>query len=279
MYAQHVMQPEAKGESSNMLMAWLCFLGIGAWVYHEIAEKKFTAILTLSAFAQALAFVLLQMQVSASRSVAGISGRALILHLVKLCCRLGTTLWLEGYLPADKSGDWIYQLCDILSVLLVLQILFSIFVKHKDSYQSQHDTLDLKNMIMGAVALAIVLHPDLIDWAPFDILWTVHLYVDAIAMVPQLWMISKAGGKVQGFTAHYIAATMLSNILCGLFWFFAVPELREANLVNVCGLAINGAHMVQLLLLLDFAYFYGKACLQGRGCASTMSMAGQGLEI
>jgi len=279
MYAQHVMQPEAKGESSNMLMAWLCFLGIGAWVYHEIAEKKFTAILTLSAFAQALAFLLLQMQVSASRSVAGISGRALILHLVKLCCRLGTTLWLEGYLPADKSGDWIYQVCDILSVLLVLQILFSIFVKHKDSYQSQHDTLDLKNMIMGAVALAIVLHPDLIDWAPFDILWTVHLYVDAIAMVPQLWMISKAGGKVQGFTAHYIAATMLSNILCGLFWFFAVPELRERNLVNVCGLAINGAHMVQLLLLLDFAYFYGKACLQGRGCASTMSMAGQGLEI
>jgi len=279
MYAQHVMQPEAKGESSNMLMAWLCFLGIGAWVYHEIAEKKFTAILTLSAFAQALAFLLLQMQVSASRSVAGISGRALILHLVKLCCRLGTTLWLEGYLPADKSGDWIYQVCDILSVLLVLQILFSIFVKHKDSYQSQHDTLDLKNMIMGAVALAIVLHPDLIDWAPFDILWTVHLYVDAIAMVPQLWMISKAGGKVQGFTAHYIAATMLSNILCSLFWFFAVPELRERNLVNVCGLAINGAHMVQLLLLVDFAYFYGKACLQGRGCASTMSMAGQGLEI
>merc|ERR1719235_119798 len=135
------------------------------------------------------------------------------------------------------------------------------------------------NMIMGAVALAIVLHPDLIDWAPFDILWTVHLYIDAIAMVPQLWMISKAGGKVQGFTAHYIGAILLSSILSGLFWFYATPELAEENKMNVAGLAINGAHLVQLLLLLDFGYFYGKACLQGKFGAPTMYMATQTLSL
>merc|ERR1719310_1115140 len=131
-------------------------------------------------------------------------------------------------------------------------ILFSIFVAHKASYQSQYDTLDLKNIIMGAVALAIVFHPDLIDWAPFDILWTVHLYVDAIAMVPQLWMISKAGGKVNGFTAHYIAATLLSNILSGVFWFLASSSLEVENgSFNMGALAVNGAHVVQLFLLLD----------------------------
>merc|ERR1719375_2101683 len=130
-------------------------------------------------------------------------------------------------------------------------ILFSIFVKHKASYQSQDDTLDLKNIIMGAVALAIVLHPDLIDWAPFDILWTVHLYVDAIAMVPQLWMISKAGGKVNGLTAHYIAATLLSNILSGVFWFLASSSLEVENgSFNMGALSVNGAHVVQLFLLL-----------------------------
>merc|ERR1719359_2038641 len=267
------------GFSTSVLTAWLCFAVLGIWVYHEIAQKQFTAILTLSVFAQALAFLLLHMQISASQSVVGISGRSLILHAVKLCCRLGTTLWLEGYLPADKSGDWIYQLGDTVSLILVLVVLFSIFVTHKASYQSNDDTLELKTLIIGCVALAIVLHPDLIDWAPFDILWTVHLYVDAIAMVPQLWMISKAGGKVKGFTAHYIAATLLSNILSGLFWFYAIPELREKNMINVGGLAINGAHMVQLLLLLDFAYFYGKTCLQGQGGAPTMFMARQSLDI
>merc|ERR1719359_1240068 len=127
------------GFSTSVLTAWLCFAVLGIWVYHEIAQKQFTAILTLSVFAQALAFLLLHMQISASQSVVGISGRSLILHAVKLCCRLGTTLWLEGYLPADKSGDWIYQLGDIVSLILVLKVLFSIFVIHKASYQSDDD--------------------------------------------------------------------------------------------------------------------------------------------
>merc|ERR1719379_2544624 len=130
---------------------------------------------------------------------------------------------------------------------------------------------------MGAAMLAVVVHPDLNDWVPFDILWTVHLYIDAVAMVPQLWMISKAGGSCKGFTAHYIGAILLSNVLSGLFWFYASPELGEKNKVNVAGLAINGAHLVQVLLMVDFGYFYAKACLQGN--APTMYMARQGLDI
>jgi len=281
MNVQDVMHPEAKSGSTvnGMLMAWVGFMGLGGWTYHELAQKEFTAILTLSVFAQALAFLFLHMQISASRSVAGISGRSLIMHAVKLCCRLSTTLWLDGYLPTDKSGDWIYQVGDVLSFLLVLQILFSVFVVHKSSYQSGVDTLDVNNLIFGATVLAIVIHPSLNAWTPFDVLWTVHLYVDALAMVPQLWMISKAGGKVSGFTAHYIGATMLSNILSGLFWFYASPELAEENKFNIAGVAINGAHLVQLLLLLDFGYFYGKACLQGNCCAPTMFMARQTLEV
>merc|ERR1719335_144280 len=112
-------------------------------MYHEGAEKEFTSILTLSVFAQALSFVLLQIQISLNKSVAGISGKTMIMHLVKLVCRLSTTLWLDGYLPMDKSGDWIYQVGDVVSLLMVFQILFSVFVSHKSSYQSDVDSLDL----------------------------------------------------------------------------------------------------------------------------------------
>merc|ERR1719388_20717 len=222
---------------------------------------------------QALAFIFLQMQISTSGTVAGISGKALTMHAVKLCCRLASSLFLDGYLPTDKSGDWIYQLGDVLSLLMVLQILYSVYGLHKSSYQFEADTLDIRNLIMGAFVLAVLIHPDMNSWTPFDILWTTHLYVDAVAMVPQLWMISRMGGEVKGFTAHYIAATMLSNFLSGLFWFFAAPDLVEdENSFNIAGLAINGAHVVQMLLLLDFGYYYGRAFMQGRGCGPTMQL-------
>jgi len=275
----------SKGQSQysqhgNVLIGWLCFVGLGAWTYHELAQKEFTAILTLSVFAQALAFIFLYMEISSSKSVAGISGRTMIMHAVKLACRLSTTLWLDGYLPTDKSGDWIYQVGDVLSLLLVFQVLFSIFVAHKGSYQSSEDTLDVRNLIMAAFVLAVVVHPSLNAWTPFDILWTAHLYVDAVAMVPQLWMISKASGRVRGFTAHYIGATLLSNFLSGMFWFYASPELNEdSSKVNIAGLAINGAHLVQLLLMLDVGYFYVKNLLSGNLCATTMQMGQEIVDI
>jgi len=260
--------------SSNILTAWLVFAALGLWIYHEIAEKEFTAILTLSVMAQALSFMLLQIQISTSKSTAGISGKTMILHLVKLLCRLSTTLWLDGYLPTDSSGDWMYQVGDIVSCLMVLQIIFCIRVTHKASYREDEDSFDVRNLIMVAIVLAVLVHPDLNAWAPFDILWTVHLYIDAMCMLPQLWMISKAGGRVSGFTAHYLSSTLLANFLSGLFWFHAVPELAEDNSsLNVAGLAINGAHAVQIFLLLDVGFFYAKECLQGKCCTPVINLS------
>jgi len=274
------METNQKSFHKSALMAWVACVVIGLWVFHEIAEKEFTAVLTLSVMVQALAFILLQMQISNSRSVAGISGKALTMHAIKLCCRLGSSLFLDGYLPTDQSGDWIYQLGDVLSLFMVLQILYSIYGAHKASYQFEADTLDIRNIIMGAVVLAVLIHPDMNSWTFFDVLWTTHLYVDAVAMVPQLWMISQMGGQVKGFTAHYMAATMLGNFLSALFWFFATPDLVEdENSFNIAGLAINGAHAVQMVLLLDFGYYYGKAFMQGRGLAATMQIGQKVVDV
>merc|ERR1719409_1585203 len=106
--------------------------------------------------------------------------------------------------------------------------------------------MDVRNLILGAVFLAVLIHPDMNAWITFDILWTLHLYIDAVAMVPQLWMVSKMGGKIHNVTAHYVAATFLSNVLSALFWFLASAELGEDehgvahSHVNVAGIVVNG---------------------------------------
>merc|ERR1719326_2056310 len=101
---QEVSKSDSKGQvalDSKIVMTWLAFGAVGLWIYHEIAEKAFTSILTLGVLAQALSFVLLQIQISLNKSVAGISGKTMIMHLVKLVCRLSSSLFLDGYLPLD----------------------------------------------------------------------------------------------------------------------------------------------------------------------------------
>jgi len=255
----------------DALLAWICFVALGGWIYNELAEKQFTSILTLSVFAQALAFSLLEKEIKGKRSVAGISGGTMVMHAVKLVCRISSTLLLDGYKPTDKSGDWIYQVGDILSLLLVFQILFHIYVSYKGSYQSNHDTFDVRNLIQVAFVLAMLVHPSLNAWTPFDVLWAAHLYIDAVAMVPQLWMISRAGGQMRGYNAHYIVATLLSSFLSGTFWFYAAPELGENDRMDMAGLAVIGAHLVQLMLILDVGFLYMKALLQGTKIATTVT--------
>jgi len=268
--------------SSRAIYAWVFFTMIVFGVYHEVAEKHFTFTLTFSGFAQTLSFMFLLMQINGSVSVTGISAKTLMLHAVKICCRLSSTLWLNGYLPVDQSGDWIYQASDLLSLMLVIMLLFSVLVFFKHTYQADEDTLDAQKLMLGAFILAVFIHPNQNNWAAFDILWTTHLYIDAVAMVPQLWMVSKAGGQVKGMTAHYMAATLLSYLFSFYFWFTANSELAtetHAIRYNIIGLTVNAAHVVQVLLLLDFGYYYSKACLKGNLRSSDIFLGDGSLDL
>merc|ERR1719263_764216 len=58
---------------------------------------------------QCLGMVLLGLQVISTGNASGISAKALSLDALAICCRLSNTVWLNGYLPVDASGDYIFQ--------------------------------------------------------------------------------------------------------------------------------------------------------------------------
>ena len=117
--------------------------------------------------------------------------------------------------------------------------------------------------MMFCSAMAVLVHPDLNDRPLFDTLWTASLYIDSVAMLPQLWMIVRAGGA-QVLTSHYVAAMALSRTLNFVFWYNGYPELAvledEDSGVgtgsNLAGYAVVFAHVVQLALMADFLWRY-----------------------
>merc|ERR1719247_3516106 len=133
---------------------------------------------------------------------------------------------------------------------MVLYILQCIYKSHKVTYEQDADTMDIKNMVMACVALAVIFHPDLNDWAAFDIAWTVSLYLDTVAMLPQLFMSSKIG-KVPSYTAHYIAATLVSRTFSAWFWYYGAENIARHHEDGFCfgAAAIVVAHLLQFLLL------------------------------
>merc|ERR1719213_254588 len=203
----------------------------------------------MSSAVQCLGFFLLSRKVKFQNTVAGLSSRTLEMYVNFFMFRLGSTLFKNGYLPVDKSGDYVYQLGDIGSLLIVLNLLYAIHKRHKDTYQAEHDTLEAWKALPACILLAVFVHGDLNNSPFFDTVWTISLFLDTISMLPQLFMLTKLGGQVESLTSHFVAAIVVSRVLSFAFWLYGFKELVPLKGgANIAGYTILISHSLQLLL-------------------------------
>merc|ERR1719174_2127881 len=204
---------------------------------------------------------MLGLQVVSSDSARGISTKSLTLDAIALACRLSSTTWLEGYLPNDQTGDYLYQTFDFLSLGMVLWLLYRVLSVQRKTYDADDDALRSIPFALGSLVLASLLHGDLDDRALFDTLWMCGLFVSAVAVLPQLWMMTQSRKSVPALTSHFVAVMAFSRILSGTYMWHAHSEITCEPWIgdfNHSGYAILAAHAVHLILLADFGYFYAK---------------------
>ncbi|CAE7782419.1 erd-2.2 [Symbiodinium necroappetens] len=260
-----IQQSEKKSPPRDFLAAYAIFLAGSFAVYHLVANGEFSSILTMAQMIQCLAFVLLTIKSLSQGSVAGLSAKSLGLEALAFGCRLSSTTWLNGYLPVDASGDFVYQAVEICSLCLVLFLLHRAFVSHRWSYEEEADSLPVLPMVIASLFLAALLHADMNSRPVFDTLWMAGLFLSVVSVLPQLWHIHQTGGVIQACTGHYIAMLACSRALSGIFMWHARFDITCVRLVggfNQAIWAILGAHLLHLILLGDFGYYYVKAVMQ-----------------
>lgn len=245
---------------NEVCLAYVAFVTVAVLIYHLMAEGEFSSVLTLSAIFQCLAFSLLALQVFTAGSANGISAKSLQLDAMALACRLSSTIWLDGYLPNDQTGDYLYQAFDVLSLCMVLWLLHRVVRVQHNTYEAEEDRVPALPLAAACLFLALVLHGNLDERPLFDALWMCGLFVSAVSVLPQLWMMTH-GGTVPALTSHFVAVMAFSRVLSGAYMWHAHGEISCDPWVgnfNHAGYAILAAHALHLLLLADFAYFYLK---------------------
>jgi hypothetical protein len=246
-------------------------------MYHTLAEKEFSSVLTMAVILQCLGVGLLCIQVFSTGSTAGISAGGLTLDALSVGFRLCSTTWLHGYLPMDATGEYLYQVVDIASFAMLLLLLHQILVVHRRSYQASDDSFNIGKLVVGSFVLATLLHADMDDYPLFDVFWMAGLFCGVVSVLPQLWLTMQTGGQASALMGHYIAATALGRIFSGYF-------MWEARFDITCNYWVDGfeharytillAHLVHLVLLGDFALNYAKSLAQkGFGGAVDLTLA------
>jgi multisubunit Na+/H+ antiporter MnhC subunit len=270
-----------KSPPTHVMVAYTVFLLAMYGVYHSIAGRAFSVVMTFSVMFQCLAVVLLGMQSLSSNSASGISAQALVLEAFSLGLRLSSTVWLDGYLPVDKTGDFLFQAVDVCSLVIVIWLLHRVLVVQSDTYQASDDSLPVAPIVLGSLVLAMVLHGDMNGKPFFDTLWMAGLFMGVAQVLPQLWLIARQG-CVDALTSHYIAALAISRLFSGAFFWYSRKHITSkpwVDGINHAPWVILGAHACHLLLLADFGYYYGKSVAkQGFSACSSFTL-GASLEV
>lgn len=259
----HTISKSSRYDNKMVAASYGAFVVV-AYIVYMVLSDGLSSLLTLSAGLQALAFLFLCLKVKGQTSVSGISATMLAMYSVTLCLRLSSTVWLNGYLPADSTGDWMFQCIEITSLCLAVWLLQWVVHVRRVTLEgvAQEETQDnmpgVPYVFLVCGVLALLFHPGLNHNYIFDIIWCYSCYLETGAMLPQLWMMAKAGGEVEALTSHFIALTTLARFLSLYFWFLAFRD-GIGIFGNYSEMMVIAAHLVQLVFSCDFLMLYVKS--------------------
>ena len=190
---------------------WLPFGIIGFVLFWLFSDWDFSLFLTTSSLTSMFAFLMVCLKMETNRSSRGISLKMFECYFVLLICRLFSIIPFEGYLPYDRSGDWLYQTVETLSLVLVALIVNMCRRRFAASYEADSDVFKHHYLMIGCFVLALIFHPNLNAFMPADVCWTFALYLESVAVLPQLFMFQR-DKRVEPFTTHFLAGQAASRV-------------------------------------------------------------------
>lgn len=262
-----------KGKKSLALAAlnqnviiWAGFFTASLFVYFLLSGGDFSFLMTYGAMSRMFGFGILNLKTFKSQRATGVSIKTLQLYCLVFFFRLTSIIRHEGYLPYDKSGDWLYHVIEIMALIFTSTALYACMGPYKRTYQADLDCFGEMNVPPGFGAvylavpiliLAIFIHPNLNSDFLSDMAWTYAMYLESLALIPQLYMFQKqTSGVVELLTAHFVAALGFGRVMEFCFWVYSYHELANSAGSKLPGYLALFSQFLQLVLMLDFFWYY-----------------------
>merc|ERR1711915_564000 len=184
-----------------------------------------------------LAIIILLLKIWKTRSCAGISGKSQVLFLI---------VFVSRYLDLVTNFVSVYNtVMKIFFIASAAGTVYLMFIKFKATYDGNHDTFRVEFLLAPVAILALVLNH---EFSVMEVLWTFSIYLESVAILPQLFMVSKTG-EAETITSHYLFALGSYRALYIFNWIYRYHFEGFYDIAIVAGI-------VQTVLYCDFFYLY-----------------------
>lgn len=193
-----------------------------------------------------LAIFVLLAKIWTTRQCKGISGKSQVLYAIVF-----TTRYLDLFFSFVSYYNTIMKVVFIASTYATIVL---IFWKFRATYDSEDDSFRAEVLVIPAAGLAVLVNH---EFSVFEILWTFSIYLESVAIMPQLFMITKTG-EAETITSHYLFALGSYRALYIANWIWRYYSEGFYDIIAIV------AGCVQTLLYCDFFYLYITKVLKGK---------------
>ncbi|KPJ02769.1 PREDICTED: ER lumen protein-retaining receptor [Papilio xuthus] len=193
-----------------------------------------------------LAIIILLLKIWKTRSCAGISGKSQILFAI-----VYTSRYLDLLTTFVSAYNTIMKIVFIVASYATVYLMY---VKFKATYDHNHDTFRIEFLLIPSVILALLINR---EFTVLEVLWTFSIYLESVAILPQLFLVSKTG-EAESITSHYLFALGSYRGLYLLNWIYRYIVEDHYELIAIV------AGVIQTVLYCDFFYLYITKVLKGK---------------
>eukprot|EP01067_Filipodium_phascolosomae_P006983 Filipodium_phascolosomae@DN539_c0_g1_i1.p1 len=251
------------------LPVWFLLVGSIYAVYHLFSDGDFSFLFTLSSIVSTFSFGFLFLKVTSTGSD-GISVKMLHCFQLVLAARLSSILFFNGYLPYDASGNIIYRVSECAGFLICSLIYVIVYNQQRPSATDTQskESAQLRIFTIVSLIMAACFHLTLNKFLLTDMAWAFALYLETVAVLPQLILFFREK-KVEPAITHFMFAQACAKLMAFTFWMTIYDQLNPFGFSFVPGLAqyvgyfVVVMQVVQLLVMGDFVVAYLRAICMG----------------
>jgi len=202
-----------------------------------------------------IAFSTLARAAWTTRSCAGFSMHSLCAYFLATALRCASTFSSVAY----RSGDsWVehmaYNGTEALN-LIVLAYLVITTGMNRD-YRPSADRMNALVLLSISLVLGYFSYSDLDGTMYVDWLWMSSMILEALAIVPQLFLFVKTD-EVRPILSNYVMLLMVTKVASFLFWFgyYWVFFKEDIPVLLFCKRIVY-VELLNVLVMADYAYLY-----------------------
>jgi len=189
-----------------------------------------------------ISFIILLHKIIKGKSAAGISLRTQELYAVVFCSRYVDLFWNFA-----SMYNWILKVC-FIGASLAIVYLMRFGASQKASYNPEVDNFPVVYLLAPCAVVGMLVNQD--HYSLFEMVWAFSIYLEAVAILPQLFLLQKQG-EVENLTSHYVFALGAYRGLYLINWIFRY--FTEEDYVQRI---VWFAGVVQTGLYCDFFWHY-----------------------